>query len=199
MKKGEKIKELRAKLGLTQEEFSKKIGLSRSSLALIETNKNNPTINVYERINEVFNVNLIGNKSNIVINSNNEKSRQIKFSDIESDIRQMNSINNDNLLFLFFLTSILRLHKYNFTKSELKDLLFYKSLSSMIDELEEMDTFEEIIYTNMKHMYKANIYRTIMTYINICEKKIGITMDYNFDWADDELKALKSKKSNQKE
>ena len=39
----ERIKELRSRLGLTQEEFSSKIGLSRNFIAQIETGTKKPS------------------------------------------------------------------------------------------------------------------------------------------------------------
>lgn len=54
----ERIKELRSRLGLTQEEFSSKIGLSRNFIAQIETGtKKKPSERTIFDICEKFNVN----------------------------------------------------------------------------------------------------------------------------------------------
>lgn len=52
----ERIKELRAFTGLSQEKFAEKIGLSRSTLALIETNKTLPGYDALYNICTEFNV-----------------------------------------------------------------------------------------------------------------------------------------------
>ena len=53
----ERIKELRSRLGLTQEEFSSKIGLSRNFIAQIETGTKKPSERTIFDICEKFNVN----------------------------------------------------------------------------------------------------------------------------------------------
>ena len=52
----ERIKELRSRLGLTQEEFSSKIGLSRNFIAKIETGTKKPSERTIFDICEKFNV-----------------------------------------------------------------------------------------------------------------------------------------------
>ena len=52
----ERIKELRSRLGLTQEEFSSKIGLSRNFIAQIETGTKKPSDRTIFDICEKFNV-----------------------------------------------------------------------------------------------------------------------------------------------
>ena len=53
----ERIRELRNELGLTQEEFCKKIGITRSNLAGYETNRINPSNGVILSICREYNVN----------------------------------------------------------------------------------------------------------------------------------------------
>ena len=53
----ERIKELRSRVGLTQEEFSSKIGLSRNFIAQIETGTKKPSERTIFDICEKFNVN----------------------------------------------------------------------------------------------------------------------------------------------
>lgn len=53
----ERLKELRKSLGLTQEEFSKKIGIKRNTLANYEIGRNEPIDAVFFSICSVFNVN----------------------------------------------------------------------------------------------------------------------------------------------
>ena len=53
----ERIKELRSRLELTQEEFSSKIGLSRNFIAQIETGTKKPSERTIFDICEKFNVN----------------------------------------------------------------------------------------------------------------------------------------------
>lgn len=53
----ERIKELRKRLGLTQEEFSKRIGIKRNTLANYEIGRNDPIDGIIFSICRVFNVN----------------------------------------------------------------------------------------------------------------------------------------------
>jgi transcriptional regulator with XRE-family HTH domain len=54
---GERIKELRTNLGLTQEEFSSKIDLSRNFIAQVESGTKNPSDRTISDICRVYNVN----------------------------------------------------------------------------------------------------------------------------------------------
>ena len=53
----ERIKELRNKLNLTQEEFGKKIGSARNTIANYETGNRNPSNAIITSICREFNVN----------------------------------------------------------------------------------------------------------------------------------------------
>lgn len=66
----EKIKELRKKVGLTQQKFAEKLEITRGVIAQIETGKNNPTMEVLTKINDVFSVNLMANDAEIVTRDN---------------------------------------------------------------------------------------------------------------------------------
>lgn len=50
-----RIKELRLKDGLTQEQLSKKVGVSRQSIIAIETGKYNPSLELAFKIAKQFN------------------------------------------------------------------------------------------------------------------------------------------------
>ena len=54
---GSRIKDLRKKLGLTQEEFAKKIGLARNSIANYEIGRREPTNAIITSICREFGVN----------------------------------------------------------------------------------------------------------------------------------------------
>ena len=54
---GERIKELRKQLGLTQQEFSEKIGIKRNSLANYEIGRNEPIDAIVSLICRVYHVN----------------------------------------------------------------------------------------------------------------------------------------------
>lgn len=56
MKLGELIKELRERKKLSLSQFSKKTGLSKSSLSYIENNKNSPTIENFIKICEALDI-----------------------------------------------------------------------------------------------------------------------------------------------
>lgn len=51
-----RIKEFRQKLGITQEEFADKIGVSRQTVVSIEKGKYNPSMVLGFRIAKLFNV-----------------------------------------------------------------------------------------------------------------------------------------------
>ena len=50
MKIGESIKRIRTNRGLTQEEFAKEVGISRSYLGDLENNRKSPTVETLEKI-----------------------------------------------------------------------------------------------------------------------------------------------------
>ena len=54
----ERLKQLRAQRGLTQDTLSKQSGLTKSSIAMYETGKRKPKIEVLERLADFFNVDL---------------------------------------------------------------------------------------------------------------------------------------------
>lgn len=54
----EKIKQIRNKEGLTQEQFSEKINVSRNAVAKWETNRGYPDIQSLINISEIFNISL---------------------------------------------------------------------------------------------------------------------------------------------
>jgi DNA-binding XRE family transcriptional regulator len=56
MKIGSRVRFFRQRIGLTQREFSKLIGYSQSMVALIETNKNLPSLEALYKIAKVLKV-----------------------------------------------------------------------------------------------------------------------------------------------
>ena len=56
---GEKIKEIREKEGLTQEEFAKEVFVSRTTVTKWETGKSLPSIDTLRLISEKYNVSSI--------------------------------------------------------------------------------------------------------------------------------------------
>ena len=48
------LKELRVKYGLTQDELAKKVGVSRSQLAMIETGNSEPSVKLAKKLGEVL-------------------------------------------------------------------------------------------------------------------------------------------------
>lgn len=55
---GKKVKELREKLGLTQEQLAKQMGISRSSISLIENGEKNLTLEEILKLSEILNTDL---------------------------------------------------------------------------------------------------------------------------------------------
>lgn len=68
----QRLRHFRDSLKLSQKVFAEKIGISRSSLALMETGRNKVSADVYRKIIDVFGVNLLdeNNIENIVSNDN---------------------------------------------------------------------------------------------------------------------------------
>lgn len=50
------LKELRTNAKMTQQELADKIGVQRSTIAMIETDKNSITISMAKKLAEVFNI-----------------------------------------------------------------------------------------------------------------------------------------------
>ena len=50
------LKELRTNAKMTQQELADKIGVRRSTIAMIETDKNSITISMAKKLAEVFNI-----------------------------------------------------------------------------------------------------------------------------------------------
>ncbi len=76
----EKIKQIRNKEGLTQEQFSEKINVSRNAVAKWETNRGYPDIQNLINISEIFNISLdelvkddVNVKNKIIAESSSKK------------------------------------------------------------------------------------------------------------------------------
>lgn len=73
---GKKIRDLRCKNNLTQQELSKILGVSKSSISLYENEKMNPEDDIKIKIVDYFNVTLdelFGRKIGVNINNNLEE------------------------------------------------------------------------------------------------------------------------------
>lgn len=73
---GKKIRDLRCKNNLTQQELSKILGVSKSSISLYENGKMNPEDDIKIKIVDYFNLtldDLFGRKIDININNNLEE------------------------------------------------------------------------------------------------------------------------------
>jgi len=55
---GKKVKELRKKKGLTQEDLAEKINVDRSYMGFIERGERNPTLDKIEKISKALNITL---------------------------------------------------------------------------------------------------------------------------------------------
>lgn len=56
LKLGQKIKQLRSELGLTQEELAFKVGIDRSYMGFLERGERNPTLSTLVKIAKVLKV-----------------------------------------------------------------------------------------------------------------------------------------------
>lgn len=50
------VKQMRVKYGLSQEELASKVGVTRSTIAMIETEKNSLTIEMAKKLSKVFDI-----------------------------------------------------------------------------------------------------------------------------------------------
>lgn len=85
---GERIKELRTNLGLTQEEFSSKIDLSRNFIAQVESGTKNPSDRTISDICRVYNVNeewLRTGKGEMFIEKSKDEQIAEMLADIQAD------------------------------------------------------------------------------------------------------------------
>ena len=95
----ERIKELRSRLGLTQEEFSSKICLSRNFIAQIETETKKPSERTIFDICEKFNVNqdwLRTGNGEMFVNL----PKEVEISNFLSDVQHLNDDNFQKRLIL---------------------------------------------------------------------------------------------------
>lgn len=97
---GNRIKELRKKLKLTQEQLANKLNTSRSNIANYENNQNNPSLDTLFRLSDILNcsVDYLAGFSNSIKGDNDSKPEPIFYDDdttIEYTIEQVkNNINN---------------------------------------------------------------------------------------------------------
>lgn len=188
MKDQNPIKRIRNNEGLTQEEFSKKINLKRSTLALIETNKIKPSVEVYEKINEVFGINLIGKNNRIVMNKNNfspksaKKDNESVLIPIESDFYTLSLTYDDQMKMLYFLTSILRHNNYEFTINERKELLQYEKMNELMWDVRDNNKIEKQTYDSIERTIKVSMFRSVSNYQTKVEALLKVNTEYSFSW-----------------
>lgn len=134
MKINEKIKRIRTDLKMTQEDFSYKIGISRSTLAQIETGKSNPTFEAISSICSIFKVDAnylytetenVGNNVLYNVNLNVDSSVNLN-SEIDKN-------SNDN--------GVSKGNKVDHFSLNKKITAFYKKVYEIDPELDKFMTF----------------------------------------------------------
>ncbi len=78
---GNRLKKIRKKLELSQDDFGQKIGLSRAGIAAVEADKNKFSQDVLYKLMKTFNINLnylIGNLGEMFNSSNAASNAKIK-------------------------------------------------------------------------------------------------------------------------
>ena len=114
MKIGSKIKKLRKKKNLSQEELAKSIGVNPNHLSKLETGKYLPSIAVLKKITEILEV-----SADYLLSDSDEEAEEIKFEDeaFVEKIRVLNTLEGkDKEAILHIIDSIL-------TKKKMQKLL----------------------------------------------------------------------------
>ncbi|MFD1735006.1 helix-turn-helix domain-containing protein [Bacillus salitolerans] len=109
---GNRIKELREKLGITTEEFAKEIGLTKSIIWSYELDKKEPSISHLIKISKYFNVSLdylIQNQKSILDLSSRDT---IKRFELVLDDTAINEEEYHELLTYIKVRRLVKAHKY---------------------------------------------------------------------------------------
>lgn len=111
---GNKIKLLRKKAGLTQSEFSKAIGISRSTLGMIETTDRGTTRNNLLKIANFFNVSidyLLSDDENITKSKTVKNETNLKEIKLIKEFKKLNEKGKDEAIKR--IKELTELSKYN--------------------------------------------------------------------------------------
>ena len=100
MELGQKIKNLRAIKGISQETLAKNLKINRNFLSRIETGKSEPTASVLKNIALIFDISI-----DSLLDLNNEQNTEDKIKYIKSNC---NSLNDDDLQFLSRIINIMK-------------------------------------------------------------------------------------------
>lgn len=155
---GENIQKYRKKLGWSQEELAGKLGVSVSTIGMIETDKRNVKDTIKYQLCSLFNISISELMGDTEINFNilkntiisiflQYKTEKQKFNEVKQEI--LDIIENNR----YFEYVQLKLHKE--TKDSLKSIILFSrdnSFTNMKNTVEQEDTFikehkEEIIET----------------------------------------------------
>lgn len=102
MNNGYIFSELRYKAGLTQDELAQKLGISKGSVAMWETNKRTPSTGILVRLADLFGVTtdyLLGRSENVVSElSANTLQNTSKTANLLSAFEQLDADNQDIII-----------------------------------------------------------------------------------------------------
>ena len=87
---GNILKKIRQENGLTQEELAKKINTARSNIANYENDKNMPSVDILEKLSEIFNV-----STDFLLGKTDKRNNDTDLSDIR--FAQHNGIDTNGL------------------------------------------------------------------------------------------------------
>ena len=183
----EKIKNLRHQTKLTQAEFAKKLGVSRAVIAQIETNKNNPTAELLQKIYKEFNIDLLSDnvsENHILQNKKNSDSEEIYLSknDIRLKINDLRILYDDNMKFLYFICTILKSKNYKFSKDEKTELHEFAGIGRFIQQIVSgevkitLENFETLIL-----IIKVSLFRFNGRMMHKAEGLLDIDVTYSMD------------------
>ncbi|MDM1396543.1 helix-turn-helix transcriptional regulator [Myroides odoratimimus] len=171
-----KIKQIRIDCDLTQSKFAEKLGVTRGVIALIETGKNKPTVDILNKIKDTFNVNLLSSEEYIKEDVLEDKRlTSIDFSLIMTY--------EDNMRALYFLCNLLKNNKYEFNDKEKKELFFYESIQELLHDIQtnKLKRQENLFYENLEHILRVDIYRVLNRYYHKIEEVLKIDVVYRMD------------------
>lgn len=205
LKISETIKYLREFNKLNQSDFGKLIDKGASLVSAYEKGTAVPPIQVLMLISNKFKISIDdivkGNIKNYNINGvkdekytatiSSERNSAGNYEIIEKDTKSksyrlkyadLGMILSDNMKMLYFLVTVLRSKKYEFSEKEKHDLKFYGSLEELLMTIitgKESITDDE--YEHLNRIIKSSLFSFINGLLYETEKVLNIETEYSFD------------------
>jgi|GEM_PF-5850536 len=200
------FRDIRKNHGLTQSEFAKKIGVSRSLVAKIESDNQDVSKKIIEKIANVFpdDTNLYNFKLEITHSINESLREKLSIDKNYSDLSEIYYLNKfnpkvlksetklflisyrqrllDSLQLLFSICRVLKYFGYEFTKEEIEDITYFDSFTMTIKDIEKQhDLLNQELKINLINLLDNSLFGIINKYTY----KIETYLDDNIiEWED---------------